>query len=209
MNSVFLHVTAGNGPAECRIALADLLDRIREEAAARGLSIDIARGRDPDGHGPMSAAVSVHGDEADSLARSYVGSIQYVFKSPVRPGHQRQNWFVGVSLAGDPSETKAPDVDPRDVRIDTMRAGGAGGQHVNTTDSAVRATHIPTGIVAISRDERSQHRNRATALRRLAGLLEIVACQETERRKRDVFQANKELERGNPVMKLKLRRTLQ
>lgn len=204
MSTTFLHLTTGNGPVECRIALADLVGRMRNEAGASDIGFHAGLGRDPDGHGPMSAVVSLDGDGAAGMARRYSGTIQYVFKSPVRKGHQRQNWFVGVSPMPDPSGQAAPEIDPRDVRFDTMRAGGAGGQHVNTTDSAVRATHVPTGIVAISRDERSQHRNKATALRRLAGLLQLLAVQETERRKKDVFQTNKELERGNAVMKILL-----
>lgn len=204
MSAVYLHMTSGNGPAECRLALADLIRRIPKEAAGSDVSVEVSEGRDPDGHGPMSAVVTLEGSDAAAFASGYCGTIRYVFKSPIRKGHQRQNWFVGVSKIPDPSGSDAPEVDPRDVRFETLRAGGPGGQHQNTTDSAVRAVHIPTGIVAMSRDERSQHRNKATALKRLAGMLQLLASKETEQRKRDMFQINKELERGNAVRKILL-----
>jgi putative peptide chain release factor H len=204
MSSVYLHVTAGNGPVECRIALADLIRRIPKEVKKLGVRADVSEGRDPDGHGPMSAVIALEGDGAEVAAAGYVGTIRYVFKSPVRKGHQRQNWFVGVSRIADPSATDTPDIDPRDVKFETLRAGGPGGQHQNTTDSAVRAIHVPTGAVALSRDERSQHRNKATALKRLGGILHLLANREAEQRKKDVFQINKELERGNAVRKILL-----
>ena len=204
MTSVYLHITSGNGPVECRIAVADLIRRISDDARRSGGAAEASPGRDPDGHGPMSAVVSIEGEEAAAISRRYCGTVRYVFKSPVRKGHQRQNWFVGVSTIDDPSASGAPEVDLKDVRFETLRAGGPGGQHQNTTDSAVRAIHVPTGIVAMSRDERSQHRNKATALRRLAGMLDILVSRESEQRKRGLFQTNKELERGNAVLKILL-----
>lgn len=204
MSTAYLHLTAGNGPAECRIALSDLLGRIPREAGSRDIRVEVSEGRNPDGHGPMSAVLSLDGEGADGFAAGYCGTIRYVFKSPIRKGHQRQNWFVGVARIPDPSACEAPEVDLRDVRFETLRAGGPGGQHQNTTDSAVRAIHVPTGIVAMSRDERSQHRNKSTALKRLGGMLHLLANRETEQRKKDVFQINKELERGNAVRKILL-----
>ena len=93
----------------------------------------------------------------------------------MRPGHKRQNWFVGVKtvdLAAAPAEAS---IAPADVRFETLRAGGPGGQHQNTTDSAVRAVHLPTGIVVTARNERSQHRNKAIALQRLEAMLRVLA----------------------------------
>jgi peptide chain release factor len=204
MSTVYLHLTTGNGPAECRVALSDLMSRIPKEAARHDIRVEASEGRNPDGHGPMSAVLTLDGEGVEGFAAGYCGTIRYVFKSPIRKGHQRQNWFVGVTKIPDPSGCEAPEVDPRDVRFETLRAGGPGGQHQNTTDSAVRAIHVPTGIVAMSRDERSQHRNKATALKRLGGMLHLLANRETEQRKKDMFQINKELERGNAVRKILL-----
>jgi peptide chain release factor len=107
---------------------------------------------------------------------------------------------VGVQRIDDPAAVASEQIHPDDVRIETLRAGGPGGQHVNTTDSAVRAVHVPTGVAVVSRDERSQHRNRATALLRLQGMLDVLAHRANEDRKRDLFLTNKELERGNEVL---------
>ena len=90
------------------------------------------------------------------------------------------------------------------MRFETLRAGGPGGQHQNTTDSAVRAVHLPTGIVVTARNERSQHRNKAIALKRLEAMLRVLADREVEQSKADIFIANKALERGNEVKVFRL-----
>ncbi|WP_327211154.1 peptide chain release factor H [Rhizobium leguminosarum] len=197
---VFLHVTSGNGPVECRIAVRLLVEHILEESAERGVSSQASLGASPDGHGPKSAVLHLSGEGAAEVSARFVGTVRFVFKSPVRKGYQRQNWFVGVQRIDDPAAVASEQIHPDDVRIETLRAGGPGGQHVNTTDSAVRAVHVPTGVAVVSRDERSQHRNRATALLRLQGMLDVLAHRANEDRKRDLFLTNKELERGNEVL---------
>lgn len=205
MTDVFLHVTSGNGPAECRICVKLMVEHLLKKAASLGVDAQVALGPSPDKHGPKSAVVHLSGDEADGLTAGLVGTVRFVFKSPLRKGHPRQNWFVGVSRIDDPISTKSEQIAASDVRIETLRAGGPGGQHVNTTDSAVRAVHVPTGVAVVSRDERSQHRNKATALLRLQGMLDVLAHRENEGRKRDLFQTNKELERGNEVLVIRPR----
>jgi peptide chain release factor len=95
-------------------------------------------------------------------------------------------------------------VEARDLRFETLRAGGPGGQHQNTTDSAVRATHTPTGITVVCREERSQHRNKALAIRRLQTILELMAVKREEADRAALFLASKELERGNAVKTIRL-----
>jgi len=200
-----LFLTSGNGPAECRAALAALIGIMETEAGAHALAFECTPGATPDRHGPKSAIVTVTGPGAARFADGFLGTVQFVFKSRIRPGHKRQNWFVGVK----PLDLSAFDIDvaeirPDDLRFETLRAGGPGGQHQNTTDSAVRATHLPSGITVTCRDERSQHRNKALAIRRIAAMLEVLAADRREDAKSSLFMASKELERGNAVKTFRL-----
>jgi len=95
-------------------------------------------------------------------------------------------------------------INPADLRFETLRAGGPGGQHQNTTDSAVRVLHRPTGLVVTARDERSQHRNKALALRRLEAMLRHLEVEKQEAAKSGRFIANRTIERGNEVRSFKL-----
>ena len=161
--------TTGGGPAECRIALAAALKAFRDEAEAMALDVSITPSCAGDAHGPASAVAALHGAEAEALAARWAGAILWRSVSPLRPHHKRRNWFIGVMRLA--AQAPAPEaLDPADTRIDTFRAGGPGGQHQNATDSAVRATHGPTGLSAVARDQRSQHRNRAAAVVRLSPL---------------------------------------
>jgi peptide chain release factor len=165
-----LLLTAGRGPAECRLAVAHALARIEAEAGAADCDCAIARG-DADRHGPASAIVVLDGPAAADLARRWTqGSLLWVCRSPLRPHHGRKNWFVGIVDL--PLPQQIPALTVADIRFERFRAGGPGGQHQNKTESAVRAVHVPSGLVAIARDGRSQHRNKALALARLAALLD-------------------------------------
>jgi peptide chain release factor len=190
--------TSGRGPAECRIALRHALDVLATEALAAEVDCDIAEGPSPDRYGPGSVVVLLSGEAAAQLARKWVGSVLWVSKSTVRPLHKRKNWFIGVIEVGPPPAVPQA-IRETDVRIETFRAGGPGGQHQNKTDSAVRATHVPTGLATVSRQERSQHRNKAVALARLASLIasggELAALSDAKA----VQQGHDSLERGRPV----------
>jgi peptide chain release factor len=193
-----LLLTSGRGPAECRIALGKVLTILAAEAAAAGLDLDMATGTAPDAHGPGSAVVIIEGVGAEAFARSWTGSVLWVARSPVRPHHKRKNWFIGVFQLP-PSEGAPVTLQAADVRFEAFRAGGPGGQHQNKTESAVRAVHVPTGLATVARSERSQHRNKAAALRRLGELIRlgneiaVLAAREEQHTNHD------RLERGRPV----------
>jgi peptide chain release factor len=195
---LWFQVTAGQGPSECAWAVVKVLDEIRHEAVSASLefrTIEIEPGPEPGT--AQSVLISISGGAAmESFAKSWHGTVQWTARSPFRPEHKRKNWFVGVDVLEPVEETS---FDPKEVRWETMRASGPGGQHVNRTESAVRVTHVPTGIQAVAAEERSQHRNRKLALARLA---KKISDRETElhgqaRAKR--WRAHQDLERGNPV----------
>jgi peptide chain release factor len=197
-----LLLTSGRGPAECRIALAHALKAMAREAEAAGLGFDVAEGPDPDGSGPASAIAAIQGDGAEAFARSWAGSVLWTAQSPVRPHHKRKNWYIGVVELGAPAARPAA-LDPAEVRFEAFRAGGPGGQHQNTTDSAVRATHRPSGLTVVVRNERSQHRNKALALERLAELLRLGAELEAITDRQQTQANHDRLERGRPVRRFK------
>lgn len=193
-----LLLTSGRGPAECRIALSKVLTVMAAEAAAMGLDLDVATGTAPDAHGPGSAVVNIEGTDADAFARSWTGSVLWVARSPVRPHHKRKNWFIGVFQL--PQSEAAPlSLEVADVRFEAFRAGGPGGQHQNKTESAVRAVHIPTGLAVVSRSERSQHRNKAAALRRLGALIRLGNDIAALAAIQEQHTNHDRLERGRPV----------
>jgi peptide chain release factor len=192
-----LLLTSGRGPTECRIALARTQEALAREAEGAGIEVDVATGADRDGNGPASAIALLDGSGVEAFAATWIGSIRWVARSPLRPHHKRKNWFVGVFKL-EPRAT-VPELDPADVRFEAFSAGGPGGQHQNKTASAVRAVHKPTGLAVVARDGRSQHRNKAIALKRLGALLglseELAAAADDQ----EVQSRHNRLERGRPI----------
>ena len=192
--SVTLLITSGDGPGECRQAVRHALQVLTDEAERAGIDLDLSE--TPGNHGPKSAIFRLHGSQVEALAKRWVGKIKWTAKSQLRPGHKRQNWFIGVFRLPEPSSALDNDAD---ISFETFRAGGPGGQHQNTTDSAVRATCTTTGLSVVARDGRSQHRNKANAVARLSALRAARAAMDDALQKRDANLLHHQLERGNPV----------
>lgn len=196
---IWLQISSGRGPAECQLAVAKLAHVLAAEARKAGFAcemLDVVEGRERGA--ALSALLSVEGEGARAFAARSCGSVLWVCASPVRPGHKRKNWFVGVELLAPPAEGLGA-IKLADVTFEAMRASGPGGQHVNKTESAVRATHRPTGLVATAREERSQSMNKKLALARLAGLLAAGAESAKADAERDRWAQHDALERGRPV----------
>ena len=194
----WIQVTAGKGPVECAWAVIQVLERFLEEAATAGLratTIEIEPG--PESGTAQSALIAVSGaGEMESFLAAWRGTVQWIARSPFRPEHKRKNWFVGIEVLEPVEDTR---FDPADVKWETMRASGPGGQHVNRTESAVRVTHLPTGIQASAAEERSQHRNRKLALSRLVQRLADADRQNHSGAREKRWRTHQDLERGNPV----------
>jgi peptide chain release factor len=197
MSSVVLNVTSGRGPIECRIAVAKVVAEIAREAKQAGLAVRVSPGDDRDGAGPLSAFVVIVGNGVESFCRSWLGSIQWTARSTPRGQRGRKNWYVGIRICAAADQDFA--LSPADVRFETMRAGGPGGQHQNRTESAVRAVHVPTGAAVVARGERSQHRNKAVAFDRLKDLLAARSAEAQSRQARRDWSRRVVVERGNAV----------
>jgi len=193
---ISLLLTSGSGPAECQQAVAGVLDIMRSEAGL--LAVDFDANGACTKHGFKSVVVLISGADAEVFARNWRGTIQWRAGSNLRPAHKRANWFIGVFDL--PAPAQPPEcIHTCDVVFQTFRAGGPGGQHQNTTDSAVRATHRSTGLSAVAREERSQHRNKALALERLQRLMAAQAAAGEAAQKASRNELHYALERGNPV----------
>lgn len=191
-----LQISTAQGPAECRIFARFVLAQILREARQAGVQAEVLE-ETADKHGILSALVRLSGCLADETARRWQGTLQWVCDSPLRPRHPRKNWYIGVFRLPE-SGAEHGVLDPTDIIFQTCRAGGKGGQHVNKTESAVRATHTPSGISVRVESERSQHANKKRALELLA--LKLAARRQADAA-RQAAAAHKSLyrvERGNP-----------
>ncbi len=194
MTEIILHLTAGKGPDECRWVVTHLAKAFISEGTRQGVVCQIL---DAEEALPASLLLSVSGDTAQAFVRERTGTILWVGSSPFRPLHKRRNWFVSVAPA--PSPEEVPDLRDSDIDFQTMRASGPGGQHVNKTDSAVRAIHRPTGLVATAQEQRSQHANRKLATLKLAMMLEERRSEAKDEARREHWSTHQNLERGNAV----------
>jgi peptide chain release factor 2 len=149
--------------------------------------------------GMKSATFIVRGTNAYGLLSTERGVHRLVRISPYDASNRRHTSFASLDVIPLLPEDEEPDIDPKDLRIETYRSSGAGGQHVNVTDSAVRITHIPTGITAACQNERSQLQNRAVAMRILKARLMDLARREREERIENLRGARRDIEFGSQI----------
>lgn len=153
---ILLQFSSAQGPAECELAVLKGLACLQRESALAGMRVEVLEQEDGEHPGTLrSALVSLEGDAEAAVAQRWEGTIQWTCPSPYRPRYARKNWFFGVARCAAPAATL-----PSEIRFETARASGPGGQHVNKTESAVRAIHVATGISVKVQTERSQHANK-------------------------------------------------
>lgn len=179
-NSAFLDIQSGSGGTEAQ-DWASMLERMFLRWGERkGFKTELIEESDGDVAGIKSATIRFEGEYAFGWLRTETGVHRLVRKSPFDSGNRRHTSFASVFVSPEIDDDIDIEINPADIRTDVYRASGAGGQHINKTESAVRLTHAPTGIVVQCQSDRSQHKNRDTAMKQLKAKL-----YELEMRKRN------------------------
>lgn len=184
---MIFQISAGQGPEECELAAGRIFEALQKEFP----QIVKISGKKGKGKGCYESITF----SADSSLAFLEGTVQWICQSPFRPGHKRKNWFIDISIIPEQKVIR----EDRDYRIEKFHCGGNGGQNVNKVESGVRIVHIPTGITAVSTEERSQYRNKQRAMEKIDARLADLKREGEAEQKSQAWREHSRIVRGNPV----------
>ena len=198
-NNAYLDIQAGSGGTEAQDWASMLLRMYLRWAESRGFKVEVTEESGGDVAGIKSATIKVDGEYAYGWLRTETGVHRLVRKSPFDSGNRRHTSFASVFVYPEVDDDIDIEVNPADLRVDTYRASGAGGQHVNKTDSAIRLTHIPTGIVVQCQNDRSQHKNRAEAMKMMKAKLYELEMQKQREEQQALEDSKSDIGWGSQI----------
>ena len=198
-NNAFLDIQSGAGGTEAQDWADMLLRMYLRWGEAKGFKTELIEVSDGDVAGIKSATVRFEGPYAFGWLRTETGVHRLVRKSPFDSGNRRHTSFASAFASPEIDDDIDIDIDPSDLRIDVYRASGAGGQHVNRTESAVRITHLPTNVVVQCQNDRSQHKNKATAMKQLKAKLYELEIQMRNAKARSIEDLKSDIGWGSQI----------
>lgn len=197
--NAFLDIQAGSGGTEAQDWAEMLLRMYLRWGEHRGFKTELIEVSPGEVAGIKSATVRYEGEYAFGWLRTEIGVHRLVRKSPFDSGNRRHTSFAAVFVSPEIDDSIEVDINPADLRIDVYRASGAGGQHVNRTESAVRITHNPTGIVVQCQNDRSQHKNKATAMKQLKAKLYEFEVQKRNASQQELEESKSDIGWGSQI----------
>jgi peptide chain release factor 2 len=198
-SNAFLDIQSGSGGTEAQDWANMLLRMFLRWGEAKGFKTEIIELSDGDVAGIKSATVRFEGPYAYGWLRTETGVHRLVRKSPFDSGSRRHTSFAAAFVSPEIDNDIDIEIDPSDLRIDVYRASGAGGQHVNRTESAVRITHLPTNVVVQCQNDRSQHKNKATAMKQLKAKLYELEVQTRNAKAQNVEDSKSDIGWGSQI----------